>query len=95
MILQNLVLCLCGPGGGDAVRRGPEPAEGVLPHGGGDPWPVGHLPGAARPFLRAGGRGTCLAPRCLAILREGPLQWSGGWPVLPGPVPQVRALWAA
>lgn len=38
-------------GGGEPLRGGPEPPEGVLPHGRGDPGPPGHLPGAAGPEL--------------------------------------------
>lgn len=79
------------PGGGDSVRCGSESVEGVFSDGGGDSGAVGHLPGAPRSVLRAGGRSRRLAPRRHAVLCEGPQQRSGGRPVLPGPAPQVRA----
>lgn len=49
------------PGGGDSVRRRPEFAERVLPHGGGDQWASRHLPGTAEPLLPARGRSPRVA----------------------------------
>ncbi len=86
----SLHLLLLLSGGGDSVRCGSEPVEGVFSDGGGDSGSVGHLPGAARPVLRAGGGSLRLAPGRHSVLCEGPQQRSGGRPVLPRPVPQVR-----